>query len=91
MAKITFIGGEETGNVGLEVYENRMIHGARLEFPLNKPVEVDPDTATGDLMGFYLHVIRKAKINRFFKVEDDRNVPLPAGAEQGGGQRRQRQ
>ena len=51
MAKITFLGGEETGNVG-------SVKWGRFTFALNLPVECDDP-----------HIIAKASINRFFKVE----------------------
>ena len=57
MALITFLGGEETGNVG-------SVQWGRFEFELNKAVEC------GDA-----HIVAKASMNRFFKVEGD--IPPP--------------
>lgn len=57
MAKITFLGGEETGDPA------RLLWG-RFEFIYGQPVECDDP-----------HIVRKARGNRFFRVEGDDPKP----------------
>lgn len=57
MAKITFLGGEETGDVAFVDWPGT---GGTFRFRLNQPVECDDK-----------HIIAKATGNRFFAVQND--------------------
>lgn len=59
MAKITFLGGEETGNVDHVMW-------GRFRFEVNKAVECDDP-----------HIIKKARKNRFYRVDGDDLKPDP--------------
>lgn len=74
---ITFLGGPETGNVAETVWPNPL-GGADLVFPIRSPVTIDPD-ASGNASDrdFLAHVIKKARTNRFFRVD-------PPAASSGG-------
>lgn len=67
-AYITFLGGAETGNVGETVWENTGT-GQKLVLPIRVPVLVDPAARPKD-KAFLEHVIKKARTNQFFEVED---------------------
>lgn len=69
MAIITFIGGEECGNIGFTTVGSGV---NAVEFPINEPVEVNPESAQDQSRRNALaHLVKKAKTNRFFIVEDD--------------------
>lgn len=56
MASITFLGGEETGDVAYVDW--RSTNGTTYRFHLNQPVECDDK-----------HIVAKASANRFFAVD----------------------
>ena len=63
-ATITYIG--ETGS---NVWGGVDLLPA-VTFEKNKPVTIDTDTVPGNEKGFYAHLIKKARTNRFFEVAD---------------------
>ena len=66
---ITFLGGEETGDVGRTVWHN-LGTGERIEFPVNVAVRLDTARPTASASAeFIATVIEKAGKNRFFRVE----------------------
>jgi hypothetical protein len=70
MAEITFMGGEGGGDVGCNEWRNTMT-GQSIEFPLRKPVTVDPSNAVNEQERvFFEHVIARARRNKFFRVSD---------------------
>jgi hypothetical protein len=67
---ITFVGGEENGDVGSTEWRNTAT-GYAIKFPVNKAVTIDPDkTEDSAEKAFLNHVIHKARGNRFFEVKD---------------------
>lgn len=67
---ITFLGGEETGDVGRTVWRNTGT-GEQIEFPVNVPVVLDPRSPRATAGAeFIATVIAKASKNRFFHVEE---------------------
>lgn len=66
-AKVTFLGGPDAGNVGENVWG--VPETGQITFPLNQSVLVDPEQG-GVHKPFMEHVLRKARTNRFFRVED---------------------
>lgn len=67
---ITFLGGEETGNVAETVWHNPDGRG-HLALPIRQAVFVDPeDPANARDRDFLRHVVRKASKSRFFRVEE---------------------
>ena len=74
--QITFLGGAECGDVGKTTWGNDAT--GRIDFPLNRAVVVDPDApGNGPDKTFLMHLIKKARVNPFFKVE---NASGQAGA-----------
>jgi hypothetical protein len=67
-AIITFTGGPECGDVGSTTWGNG--ETGTIKFPLREPVLVDSDAGNGEKRKFLEHVIAKARVNRFFTVED---------------------
>lgn len=66
---ITFIGGEDDGNVGFTTMGPP--GKTEVRFPLNQAVVLDPDKAkNGPEKATMEQIIAKARTNRFFKVED---------------------
>lgn len=93
-ALITFIGGEEAGDVGRTVWQNPG-SGERIEFPVNVPVRLD--TAAPSRIAsteFIAAVIATASKNRFFRVEmvDEADAdPDPQPVKRGPGRPRKAQ
>lgn len=72
---ITFLGGEETGDVGRTVWRNTGT-GESIEFQVNVPVILDPNAPRATAgREFIATVIAKARRNRFFHVEDTDEEP----------------
>jgi hypothetical protein len=67
-AIITFLGGDECGNVGSTTWGNETT--GVVKFPLRQAVLVDSDEANGEKKKFLEHLITKARTNQFFKVEE---------------------
>lgn len=67
-AIITFIGGVECGDVGSTTWGNGETGTVR--FPIREPVLVDSETGNGERRKFLEHLIKKARVNPFFIVED---------------------
>jgi hypothetical protein len=66
---ITFKGGPDTGNVGGTTWGTPKT--GEIEFPLREPVTLDPATArNAPHKAFIEHVIRKARANPYFDVEE---------------------
>lgn len=77
--QITFIGGPGTGNVGSAVWG--VPATGRITFPLNVPVTIDPEKENNTLRSFMEHVVAKAKVSRFYRVEDVKQGTKPAELE----------
>jgi hypothetical protein len=80
--RVTFIGGPETGGVDENVWGHsdgyHAIHGGPIVFPLREPIEIDPDGEKHPARkAFLAHVVKKAKTNRFFRVEEVRGPGRP--------------
>lgn len=68
-ALVTFIGGPECGNVGETVWGNE--YTGEVTFPIRVPVLIDTDAAKTDAeRDFLAHLLKKARTNRFFTVEE---------------------
>lgn len=79
---ITFLGGEETGNVDCTTWGSdtgqTATPGGALTFPVRTPVVIDTDEAESDEHRKFLeHVIKKARNNRFFKVAEGEEADEP--------------
>ena len=70
MAKyaVTFLGGSEVGNVATMTWGNDIT--GTVEFTINKPVIIDPAAAPQDKRAFLEHIVKKARGNRFFSVQE---------------------
>lgn len=74
---ITFIGGADAGNVGSTTWGTAQT--GEIEFPLNRAVVLDPEqTRNAPQRAFIEHVIRKARGNKYFTVEDAKENSAPA-------------
>ena len=73
MAKyaVTFLGGPEVGNVATMTWGNDIT--GTVEFTINKPVIIDPAAAPQDKRAFLEHIVKKARGNRFFSVQEARD------------------
>lgn len=67
-AIITFLGGPECGNVGSTTWGSG--ETGTIEFPVRTPVLVDSEAVPAAKRAFTEHVIKKARTNPFFTVED---------------------
>ena len=80
MTEVTFLGGEDCGNVGhTDWTDNR---GGSIRFPVNQPVDLNPNDPQ------HAHIIKKARINRFFEVsgpEPATDMIVTVIGERGGG------
>ena len=61
MTKVTFLGGEECGNVAFTDWRG-------VRFPVDKAVDLDPKNTQHAL------ILEKARGNRFFEVEEDKKA-----------------
>lgn len=76
MVRITFVGGPDT-EAHESVWGREDQDGGPLVFPLDVPVEVDPARArSAGAREFFEHVIRKARSNPHFVVEDGGEMPM---------------
>jgi len=77
-ATITFIGGEGDGNVASTSWEDSM-HKYRVDFRIGQPVLIEPEKERNvQKRAFLDHIIKKAKGNPFFKVEESARAGLRA-------------
>jgi len=68
-AILTYIGGAEDGNVGENTWGTDLT--GKITFPLREPVLIDPDAAaTESERKHFIHIIDKARGNRFFTVAE---------------------
>ena len=63
MTQVTWIGGDECGNVAHSDWSDPRLGTVR--FTINQPVDLDPSNE------YHAHIIQKARTNRFFAVEDE--------------------
>lgn len=71
---IEFLGGPETGNVGETTWANPFTNES-LILPIREKVRVDPTASA-----FFASVVKKARTNRFFKVEDIDDIEVVEAA-----------